>query len=54
MRVYRTWTCLRRLRILLLLMTPPARMFVEIVFERKEAHHGLASRTVDRGAAASR
>src|SRR5271157_431 len=35
-------------------MTPPSRMFVEIVSERKEAHHGLASCTVGRGAAANR
>ena len=35
-------------------MTPPARMFIEIVSDRKEAHHGLASRPVDRGAAANR
>ena len=28
-------------------MTLPARMFSEIVLERKEAHHGLASGSVD-------
>src|SRR5512147_2572908 len=46
--------CLRPPRILIFPMTSPARMFIEIVWERKEAHHGLASLTVDRGAAAYR
>jgi DDE superfamily endonuclease len=35
-------------------LTLAARMFIEIVFERKEAHHGLVSRAIDRGAATRR
>ena len=35
-------------------ITPPARMFIEIVMERNEAHHGVVSRAVDPGAATRR
>ena len=35
-------------------MTLQARMFIKIVMERKEAHDGLVSRGVERGAATHR